>query len=96
MSKKWLMQLKRFTLRADTSGMNSHLRLLKQLIADGMYVVDEALLADAIMARASVRLTVANTSFRSEVRPPQVRSFRREDQARSFRLERRSRLQSPC
>jgi hypothetical protein len=76
--------------------MNSHLRLLKQLIADGMYVVDEEMVANAIVARANVRLTVANSSFRSEVRPPQVRSFRRENEARSFRLERRSRLQAAC
>ena len=74
--------------------MNSHLRSLKQLISEGMYVVDEAAVADAILARAQFRATVAQASFRSEVRPPQVRSFRRDDGARSFRLERRSRLQS--
>jgi hypothetical protein len=76
--------------------MNSNLRLLKQLIDDGMYVVDEQLVAGALLARASVRATVANVSFRSEVRPPRVRSFRPENNARSFRLERRSRLQSAC
>ncbi len=76
--------------------MNSHLRLLRELIADGMYVVDEAAVADAILARAGVRLTVANASFRTEVRPPQVRSFRRDDHARSFRLERRGKLDSAC
>ncbi len=74
--------------------MNTHLRSLKQLVADGMYVVDGPAVADAIMARASVRATVANASFRTEVRPPQVRSFRRDDHVRSFRLERRGRLQS--
>ncbi len=76
--------------------MNSHLRLLKQLIDDGMYVVDEWLVADALLARASVRATVANVSFHSELRPPQLRSFRREASARSFHLERRSRLQAAC
>ncbi len=76
--------------------MNSHLRSLKVLIADGMYVVDEAAVADAILARASVRATVANASFRTEVRPPQVRSFRRDDHARSFRLERRGKLDTAC
>jgi hypothetical protein len=74
--------------------MNSHLRSLKQLIADGMYYVDEPAVASAIVARANVRAVVANASFHSEVCPPPVRSFRRENEARSFRLERRSRLQS--
>jgi hypothetical protein len=72
--------------------MNSHLRLLKQLISDGMYVVDGPAVADAILARSSVRATVASASFRSEVQPPMVRSFRRDNHARSFRLERREKL----
>jgi hypothetical protein len=76
--------------------MNSHLRLLRQLIEDEMYVVNEVAVAEAIMARASVRASVANASFRTEVRPPQVRSFRRDDHARSFRLERRGKLDTAC
>ncbi len=89
------MPLKRFTLAVDTSPMNSHLRLLKQLITDGMYVVDETAVAEAILARGSVRATVANAAFRSEVQPPAIRSFRRVDHARSFRLERREKLHHP-
>ena len=76
--------------------MHGNIRLLKQLIEDGMYVVDEPAVAVAILARASVRGTVSNASFRSEVRPPVVRSFRRDDHARSFRLERRGKLHAAC
>jgi hypothetical protein len=72
--------------------MDSHRRSLKQLIDDGMYVVDERAVADAIFARASVRVSVARASFRSEPAPPMVRSFRRDPHARSFRLERTGRL----
>jgi hypothetical protein len=75
--------------------MNCHLRLLEQLIADEMYVVDGLAVADAIVARSSVRATVANASFRSEVEPPVIRSFRRDNHARSFRLERREKLHHP-
>ncbi len=72
--------------------MNSHLRCLRQLIADGMYLVDEPAVADAVLARAGVRAIVANAAFRCERQAPPVRSFHRDDGARSFRLERRSRL----
>lgn len=71
--------------------MNRH-RLLRQLIADDMYVVDAVAVADAILARSSVRASVASAGFRSEAPAPVVRSFRRDNHARSFRLERRDKL----
>jgi hypothetical protein len=75
--------------------MNTHMRALRQLIEDGMYVVDEDAVTAAIIARASVHQTVARASFRSDVKAPPVRSFRRDDHARSFHLERGSRLHRP-
>jgi hypothetical protein len=59
---------------------------LKQLIAESLYHVDERAVAEAILARAVVRQTMPEVSFRSEHRGPLVRSFRRERDARSFRL----------
>jgi hypothetical protein len=61
-------------------------RLIRDLIADSLYVIDERTVADAVLARAQVRVTVAEPSFRSECRGPMVRSFRRDPFARSFRL----------
>ncbi|HWF71909.1 MAG TPA: hypothetical protein VG186_01115 [Solirubrobacteraceae bacterium] len=61
-------------------------RVLRQLIADSMYVVDDRLLADAIMARVRARATVPGISFGNERNAPAVRSFRLEHEARSFRL----------
>jgi len=51
-----------------------------------MYVVDERAVADAILLRARMRVTLGEQTFRSEHRCPQVRSFRRDRSARSFRL----------
>jgi hypothetical protein len=56
------------------------------LIRDSLYIVDERAAADAILARAMLRMTVAEPTFRSENRGPQARSFRRDPSARSFRL----------
>ncbi|WP_249010076.1 hypothetical protein [Conexibacter sp. DBS9H8] len=75
--------------------MESHLRNLRRLIEEEMYVVDEPLVAEAIVARAAVHALVARASFASDLRPPVVRSFRRDNHARSFRLERRERLHKP-
>ena len=60
-------------------------QLLRQLVRDSQYAVDEAVLADAIIARATVRRLVGQTAFRNDVREPQVRSFRPTRQVRSFR-----------
>jgi hypothetical protein len=66
--------------------MNERHRVLKQLIGEGLYVVDGGAVAGAILARAYVRATVAAPEFRSDRRGPIVRSFRRNRDARSFRL----------
>ena len=60
-------------------------QLLRQLVRDSQYAVDEAIVADAIIARAAVRRLVGQTAFRNDVREPQVRSFRPTRQVRSFR-----------
>jgi hypothetical protein len=73
--------------------MNGVLRNLRRLIDDGMYVVDEGAVAEAILRRQQVRATIARVSFRSELPAPTVRSFRRDNHVRSFRLERSPRPQ---
>jgi hypothetical protein len=60
-------------------------RLIRQLVLDSQYVVDEAALADAIIARGTARRLVGGITFRNDVRCPPVRSFRMTTQARSFR-----------
>jgi hypothetical protein len=58
-------------------------------MADGLYVVDEAAVAQAIVARAVVRLTVPESPFYNTLRGSQAaRSFRHDASARSFRLAR--------
>jgi hypothetical protein len=64
--------------------MRRQVQLLRQLVLDSQYVVDEAILADAIIARARAR-RLAGVAFRNDTRGPQVRSFRPSRQARSFR-----------
>jgi hypothetical protein len=66
--------------------MNDRVRVLNQLIADGLYVVDDRAVAGAILSRAQLRATIAMPEFRSDRRGPVVRSFRRNRDARSFRL----------
>ncbi len=60
-------------------------QLLRQLVLDSQYVIDEHLVAAAILARAATRRLVAEAGFRSDPRPLPVRSFRPSAQARSFR-----------
>jgi hypothetical protein len=59
-----------------------------------MYVVDEAAVAGAILARAYVRVAVAEPEFRSDRQLPGARSFRRDREARSFRLSTGPRLRA--
>jgi hypothetical protein len=66
--------------------MRSRLRLLKQLNEDSIYVVDERAVAEAILARALVRLRVADPVLSSEPTHPAARSFRPQRGVRSFRL----------
>ena len=65
--------------------MNKRTQLLQQLISEGIYVVDEAAVAESMMLRAAARRAIPGLEFSVSMRPP-VRSFRRADNARSFRL----------
>jgi hypothetical protein len=61
-------------------------QLLRQLVLDSHYVIDEHLVAVAILARAGARRAVGQTAFRNDPRPARaVRSFRPSSDARSFR-----------
>jgi hypothetical protein len=60
-------------------------QLIRQLVLDSQYVVDEGTLADAILARGTARRLVGAITFRNDVRRPRVRSFRMTTKARSFR-----------
>lgn len=68
--------------------MNPRAKLLRDLVRDGLYVVDEAAVAEAIVVRRAARRSLPDVSLRSATRPPghRVRSFRPDPQARSFRL----------
>jgi hypothetical protein len=55
-----------------------------------MYVVDERLVAEAILTRATARTMLPETPFRND-RGSRVRSFRLEHEVRSFRLSGRPR-----
>jgi len=60
-------------------------QLIRQLVLDSQYVIDEQLVAAAILARGSVRSLIGEAAFRNDAREAQVRSFRPTRQARSFR-----------
>jgi hypothetical protein len=73
-------------VHADTARMQQRVTVLRELVRDSLYAPDEFEVAQAIIARASVRRSVAAPSFRSEERQFPIRSFRRDRGARSFRL----------
>lgn len=58
---------------------------LRQLVLDSQYVIDERLVAAAILTRSATRQLVGEANFRNDRRGPQVRSFRPSRQVRSFR-----------
>jgi hypothetical protein len=69
--------------------MNARVAVLKQLVAESSYPIDEAAIAEAIVARSIARRLVPDLVFRLTAAPrPQVRSFRPHRGARSFRLTR--------
>lgn len=74
--------------------MNPRAKLLGDLVREGLYVVDEAAVAEAIVARRAARRTLPDVTLRSATRPPahRVRSFRPDPEARSFRLAARRRV----
>jgi hypothetical protein len=60
--------------------------LIRQLVLESQYAIDERLVADAILARAAARRLIGGVTFRNDARAPQaVRSFRPSTQVRSFR-----------
>jgi hypothetical protein len=77
--------LKRLRETADTDLVENRVRVLKEMVANSLYVVDERAVADAVLARAAVRRSVATAELRGQRRRP-IRSFRRARQVRSFRL----------
>ena len=69
--------------------MNPRVQVLKQLVTDGHYVIDEAAVAEAVVLRANARRMLPDVTFRSAPSgAPQVRSFRPHRAAPSFRLTR--------
>jgi len=75
---------------------HSQIDRISQLVRDSLYAVDESIVAESILARASVRHYVAEHSFRNdeygtERRASDVRSFRPTRRARSFHLTDRRR-----
>jgi hypothetical protein len=78
--------LKRLRETADSAGVERRVRILKEMVASDLYVVDERAVADAILARAAVRQAVAVSELRAEQRLRRIKSFRRTREARSFRL----------
>ncbi len=68
--------------------MTARTKLLKELVRDAHYVVDERAIAEAILVRSMARRVLPDVSFRSTPHLPQVRSFRPHRGARSFRLTR--------
>jgi hypothetical protein len=71
--------------------MTARAALLKQLVDDGSYPLDEAAIAEAIVVRAMARRVVPDLVFHSPQPKPPVRSFRHHSGARSFRLARAQR-----
>jgi hypothetical protein len=50
--------------------VNERIRVLRQLVTDGMYVVEDRTVADAIRVRAQLRRKVAEPQFRSDPARP--------------------------
>jgi hypothetical protein len=72
---------------ADIEAMETQrVRVLRQLVSESLYAVDELAVAEAIVVRARTRVLIASQTFRSEEPEVPVRSFRRTRDARSFRL----------
>jgi hypothetical protein len=68
--------------------MNARTKVLKELVRDEHYVIDERAVATAILLRVQAQRTLPDVTFRSTPHLPQVRSFRPHRGARSFRLTR--------
>jgi hypothetical protein len=72
--------------------MNPRVKLLKDLVNDELYVIDEAAVAHAVLLRSMTRHVLPEATFRGTPRPvPEVRSFRPHRGAKSFKLMRAQR-----
>jgi hypothetical protein len=69
--------------------------VLRELLAESMYVVDEERIAEAILVRARARGTLPDLPLRADCDDRAARSFRLEQQARSFRLSSAARRELP-
>ena len=69
--------------------MTGRVDVLKELVGDGLYVIDDAAVAEAVLVRCSARRLLPAVAFPGGASPAaQVRSFRPHRVARSFRLTR--------
>jgi hypothetical protein len=69
--------------------MSIPLHRLKKQVGEGRYVVDDELVAEAIIVRIQLnRMIRGCAAFPTDGMPPHVRSFRRAPHACSFRLTR--------
>lgn len=58
--------------------MNQRVKLLKELVRDDLYVIDDVAVADALLLRSMTRHMLPEVTFRPASRPaPEVRSFAR-------------------
>ena len=73
-------------LELEVTPLQRRIQLLRQLVLDSQYAVDDASVANAIVARIAARRLVSEATFRNDPRVSQVSSFRPSRQARSFRL----------
>jgi len=72
--------------------MNPRVKLLKEMVSDDLYVIDDVAVADAVLLRSMMRHMLPDVTFRGTPRPePEVRSFRHHRGAKSFRLTRSQR-----
>lgn len=72
--------------------MTPRVKVLKQLVADELYVVDASAIADAMLLRLRIVRTLPEVTFRCAPHAaPPVRSFRPHRGTRSFRLTRAQR-----
>jgi hypothetical protein len=72
--------------------MNPRVKVLKQLVDDGHYVIGESAVVEAMLVRSMALRMLPDVTFHSKpCRTPQVRSFRPHRGARSFRLSRTER-----
>ncbi|MDQ3723317.1 MAG: hypothetical protein M3376_09695 [Actinomycetota bacterium] len=68
------------------------MKLLKELVGDGLYVIDDRAVADAMLLRSMTRHMLPGVTFRGTPPPePEVRSLRPHRGVRSFRLTRAKR-----